>query len=120
VKTFWSKTLFFHDGILLNRPNPRRRASRLASPVRASQFPRKLWPPRRPRWGGLQFQRAQRMCARTMRSPRPVFENRLTRTLCVYLGYERDPIPTKHQEDLQAVFGSKCLSGKFLNHWNRL
>jgi hypothetical protein len=35
-----------------------------------------------------------------------MFENRLTRALCVYLGYQRYPIPAKHPEDLTAALGS--------------
>ncbi len=36
-----------------------------------------------------------------------MFENRLTRALCIYVGYQRYPVPAAHPEDLQAVFGLK-------------
>ena len=35
----------------------------------------------------------------------PMFENRLTKALCVYLGYERYPIPAAHPEDLKVALG---------------
>ncbi len=34
-----------------------------------------------------------------------MFENRLTKALCIYLGYGRYPVPTKHPEDLRAALG---------------
>ena len=35
----------------------------------------------------------------------PMFENRLTKALCVYLGYGRYPTPARHPEDLKAAVG---------------